>query len=58
MIKLGGDDDEMTNNANEKTQVDNFDRGLLSTEWSHFSKEFCSKGTHFRLRFPRTSTVE
>jgi len=40
------------------TVVDNFDTGMVSTEWSHCTKELCSRGTHYSLRFPRSATVD
>lgn len=39
----------------EVTPVDDFNVGRLTLEYSHLAKQFCAKGTHYRLRFPRSA---
>ena len=50
---------EMNNrDAYESTVVDDFDHGTIHKEFSHCAKEYLSYGTHYRIRFPRTATVD
>jgi len=41
----------------EKTPVQDFDNGTLVREYSHFAKESCSKGGHYRIVFPRSANL-
>ena len=42
----------------ETTTIDDLDYGLIHKEFSHCVKEFLGRGTNYRVRFPRTATVD
>ena len=44
--------------VHQSTKVENFEDGFIQQEFSSYRKECLTKGTNYRVRFPKEATVD